>query len=491
VPDRFRNVLDFNVLDFNVLDFIRSSQFMRQPVILLSCLFWSCFFCGLTFLVQSHSFFWDTVMLASMQGQWFFAQGFVPFPPDIDVGHPPLLPCVLALSWQCFGKSLAVSHWTMMPFLLVIVLAAHRLALHFFSSRQAVFCAALLLVQPTLLAQATLVSPDIPLVAFFLCSLCCFFEQKHEQKCEQPQKWSGFNALYLMLLAMTSLRGMIAVAMLLFAETILHWRRKRATATWLALLRLYLPALAIFAAWYVWHRLTSGVIGWHNPASTEFYRTLTDIPGLAKNLVVFVWRLFDLGAGVVWCVLGASMYASYRRGILKYHWNYALVALGGVMLAGWLLIVAILPIYSIGHRYFLPLQILAVLAAFQGMKLFSTRVRGFVACLCCTALLTGHWWVFLYPTHVAKGWDATLAYLPYNNLRNHVLMRVQERDILEKDVASRNFATYSRAFLDLETSSNAHNTAFKNAPLDSVRYVFLNGLFPAGLLLNCASIRDM
>lgn len=438
-------------------------------------------------------------MLSSMQGQWFYEQGFVPLPADIDVGHPPLLPSVLAFSWHYFGKTLAVSHWTMLPFLLMIVYAAHHLTLSFFTPLQSVLCASLILIQPTLLAQASLVSPDVLLIAFFMLALCCFFEKKYllndKHKQWKEQIVSSLYAVALMLLAMTSLRGMMCVVMLLLAEcgfvlasqlgkngvvwqeqTLLNPRWYRILAK---VLISYLPAFMLFLIWFLWHKQTTGTIGWHNPASTEFYRPLWDLVGLGKNMVVFVWRLADFGAVSIWLVLGASIYAAYKQKILPHYWDIRLAILGGVMLGVWLIVVSVLPIYSISHRYFLPLHILSIYATFRGMMLFPLRIRRVLYCASCLALLTGHLWVFLYPQQIAKGWDATLAYLPYHAARCEVLARMQERDISSSTVASRNFATFAPKFLDLETSANTSIHAFRNVPLDSTRYVFwssvLNG----------------
>ncbi len=465
-------------------------------------------------------------MLASQQAQWFYTHGIKPFPSSIDVGHPPLLPAYLAIVWHMFGQSLEVSHWAMLPFLWLIVWAIHHLA-ELISSRfwddsplLVLALSALLLLQPTLLAQATLISPDIPLCAFFLCALWHFLQPKSKQ-------WRGLYAVWLVLLSFTSLRGMIAVALFAGAECVcLFLENTPSLKNWKSLAQVlvrsasvYLPALFLFSLWYRWHSATTGNIGWHDTSSSEFYRAVWDISGLVKNEAVFVWRLVDFGAGAVWIVLGASLYQLWKQSrafgqsfsiTLFDALPQRLCVLAALSLAAWMLIVAVLPIYSISHRYFLPLQLLvsisAVLGLFGQMKFGQMKfgqkkfrqtevsalpkpntVRSANTLVCaskrsiyavlCVVLLTGHCWAWLYPPTLAKGWDATLAYLPYDGLRKQVLRSIQVRGIAAKDIHSRNFAIFSARDLDLV--SNADTLGYGASTFGSTRYVFfasvLNG----------------
>jgi hypothetical protein len=459
---------------------------MTTKPILLSIAAWCCTMLCLTAFVQHQSFFWDTVMLASMQAQWFYTQGFVPFPADIDVGHPPLLPAYLALVWHIFGKSLSVSHWSMMPFLVGIVLIVHRLSLLLFppapSPQRAILCASFVLLQPTLLAQSSLISPDVLLVCFFCAALATFVRKRNED-------WSGVYALALTLLAFTSLRGVIAIGALFCAECVVLWLERPTGSGFEAFgkfsqglmrcTRSYLPAAALFLAWYAWHRATTGAIGWHNPQSTEFYRSLSDGAGLVKNYAVFVWRLLDFGMIAVWVALGTSVYAAYRRNLLKSLANTRLVVLFGMMLFVWLPVIAVLPIFSIGHRYFLPLTTLLVLCTASMLAVFTLRLKRWLYAALCVLLLTGHAWAWLYPPRVAKGWDSTLAYLPYDALRKEMMQKIAARGIKPSDIGSRNCAVFSTKYLDLANNPISSDAAFTEQAISQSRYVFfasvLNG----------------
>jgi hypothetical protein len=231
--------------------------------------------------------------------------------------------------------------------------------------------------------------------------------------------------------------------------------------------------------WYVWHRATTGAIGWHNPQSTEFYRSLSDGAGLVKNYAVFVWRLLDFGMIAVWTALGASVYAAYKRNSLKRLANTHLVVVFGVMLLVWLPVIAVLPIFSIGHRYFLPLTTLLILCTASMLAVFTPKVERWFYAALCVALLTGHAWAWLYPPRVAKGWDSTLAYLPYHALRKEMLGKIAARGINPREVASRNCAVFSTKYLDLANNPTSNDGSFTEQPITQSRYVFfasvLNG----------------
>ena len=74
----------------------------------------------------------------------------------------------LALNWKLFGKSLAVSHLAMLPFLVGIVLLLFFIGDHFGGRENSWMLALLAAADPVLASQAVLVSPDVALSCFFL-----------------------------------------------------------------------------------------------------------------------------------------------------------------------------------------------------------------------------------------------------------------------------------------------------------------------------------
>jgi hypothetical protein len=86
-------------------------------------------------------------------------------------------------------------------------------------------------------------------------------------------------------------------------------------------------------------------------------------------------------------------------------------------------------------------------------------------------LLTGHFWI--YPDSVAKGWDATLAHVPYFELRRDATAFLDEKNIPLETVGSDypNLAPFS------VTDLNNDPRSFKPKDLQTDRYVLYSNIF--------------
>jgi len=151
-------------------------------------------------------FFWDTVQFAGMHGSYFYENGFGLFlPQELDSGHPPLFGNFIAFAWKLFGKTLVVSHFLMIPFLILNLFLALKIGEYFNPETPWLFML-LMFACPFYIGHSILVSPDILLVSGFL--LCLY-------------AIAGKNSLlaYLgaILLCLISIRGcMLAFAFLTF-----------------------------------------------------------------------------------------------------------------------------------------------------------------------------------------------------------------------------------------------------------------------------------
>ncbi len=132
-----------------------------------------------TWLVRDNFFFWDTMQLASQHAHFFYENThFSTFllPDDMDSGHPPTFGFYLALMWRLFGKSLTVSHLSMLPFLIGSIWQAWKLGEKTVGEGWTLWFLLLLSVCPVVAGQAVLVSPDIALLFFFLMALNAIFD---------------------------------------------------------------------------------------------------------------------------------------------------------------------------------------------------------------------------------------------------------------------------------------------------------------------------
>lgn len=371
-----------------------------------------------TFLVRHHVFFWDTIQLGAKHAHWYYDNNFrsLLLPDKIDSGHPPAFGMYLALIWKLFGKSLAVSHFAMLPFLLGIALLLFRIGDHFGGPEKSWMLALLAVADPVLAGQAVLVSPDIVLCCLFLLVLYGIL-------CRQ----SGAQILGALGLAAISTRGMMAVVALYLFGLILNWKKNWLTPVRQALP--YLPAGLLALVFLAYHYQQKGWIGYHEamPWAPGFERV--DMQGLLKNIAVLGWRMLDYGRLFIWLALGWLACRLWKGGDL--------LANEKIQQAFWLLLIC-LPLLSItalvykglhGHRYLLPvflsLSILCYtllvhtpLTAHARRLLFGAAFAG---------LLTGNLWI--YPDSISQGWDSTLAHLPYYSLRQKMLGYLEEQGI--------------------------------------------------------------
>lgn len=420
----------------------------------------------LVFLNLENSFFWDTVQLASGHANYYFTTNFTELllPNDIDSGHIPAFGMYIALLWKLFGKTLPVSHLAMLPFAIGIVWQLYRLCGKFISEKYKGMALLLILADPSLLSQLTLVSPDVALVFFFFMAINAALENK---------KW--LLSISVLLLFMTSMRGMmVSVCILgldLYCNVNFKSTRKEIFRSLFKRSLLYLPAMLLFISYNLYHYIQKGWIGYHKDSPwAQCFKPIEDVNGFLFNIGLYGWRMLDFGRIGIWIVF-FTLLAVYRKQLFKSK-QHVLLALFAVAL------MVVLPLNMLwaknlmGHRYFLPCYV--TFALFCASLLFSDvvapRLKYILAATWLVVLISGNFWI--YPPKIAQGWDATLAHLPYYNLRAEAIRYIDNEKIDFKEVQTffPNTATLDR----IDLNSDFRN--FENFDGKS-QYVFYSNVF--------------
>jgi hypothetical protein len=389
-------------------------------------------------LVSQNAFFWDTLQLASRHAHWFYDNDFrsLMLPAELDSGHPPTFGLGLALLWKLFGRSLVVSHFAMLPFLIGIVLQAYQLVSRFVPRAMAPWGTLFVLAQPTLLAQSVLVSPDIVLVFLYLLALNALLGGRRR-----------LLAAALAGLGLVSMRGMMSVAAIFLCDVVLAaFDRRRDIGVLPPVIAravpAYVPAALLAGGWLAWHYAETGWIGYH-PGSpwAPAFETVT-LAGIIKNLAFLGWRVVDFGCVFLWITAAALLLAQARTRTTASPASPA--GSRARMLTLLLLFAAPLLVYApslllhahlTAHRYLLaPLVLFNVFVFALVAQIASAPRRRALYAALLAALLTGHLW--RYPESVSTGWDSTLAHLPYYGLRKSMLAYVRENDIAFERVGS-------------------------------------------------------
>jgi hypothetical protein len=396
----------------------------RTTEIALSTLFLLLLF----FQIQDHVFFWDTIQLGSKHAHFFYETNFssLILPEEIDSGHPPLLGLLLAAAWSLFGKSLAVSHWLMFPFVWGIVYLLFQLGDVFLGKKRAFLLVLLCMLDPMLAGQAILISPDLILVFGFLLGWWSILKKK---------TWGKILAA--LLLAALSTRGMMVVVILFLADLYEVWLNEKKVPFKDLISRFlhYVPSGLLGLAFLGYHYLETGWVGYH--AGSEWAPSFerVDFTGLLKNLVVLGWRMLDFGRVFLWIILIVLLFRNgnlFKKLSIHQKRTLFLFAVSTLFLS-----ITFLSYKGLQqNRYLLPAVIGFNLLFVVCIKawLFSVRVRSFIFLISIIALLTGNLWI--YPDKISQGWDSTLAHWPYYSLRGKMLDYLEESEIPFEEVGT-------------------------------------------------------
>lgn len=439
---------------------------LRAPLLKVLPALLYLFYAALVLFSLKNPFFWDSVLLSSRYAQWFLDTNFreIFFPSKIDAGYPPVYGMFLAACWKLFGRSLEASHLVMLPFVLGIVHQVLQLSRKFFPVRFAPFAALLLLADPTLMAQCTQVAPDVLLVFLYLFCLNRILENQR-----------GVLMLALIFLGLLSPRGTIAVACLFFTDVFqwLIYSGKKDLKSVLSLALPYVPATLIVCGWLLLHYLHTGWIG-VNPDPNWSWHTgsqFAGFTGILRNIGLLIWRMIDFGRIAVWLVLGLILAAYYfrKQKLPPQTWQLVSFFLPPLLIFSLVLLPYTNPV---GHRYYLVVYLFVALLTFYLLvQIRGNFPRKAAFGFMLLVLLTGHFWV--YPDKVAKGWDASLAHLPYFELRRNAIDFLDKTGISVSETGSDFPNLYPIGIADLSTDTRS----FKAKDLQTDRYVLYSNVF--------------
>lgn len=365
-----------------------------------------------------HPFFWDTIQLASRQAQWYYDQHFkyLLLPDVIDSGHPSGFGMYLALCWLGFGQSLLVSHLAILLFVILILLGLFRLS-KILNSHLTLFFPLLVVIDPVFLGQISLVSPDVALLALFIWGLLGVLEKR-----------STLVLLCSILLAIISLRGMMAVLALYFFQVVnVQYREWHKPSHWLRSTLPFIPAGILALVFLGYHTWAKSWIGFHADSPWRESFTVVGFKGMLKNGIVLAWRIIDYGR--VFLVLAILGLAFKQFKALKSNPFFSLVLITLLIQVPHFLLFQGVS----AHRYLLPFYLALHLLFFmllEGSQL-KIKVKSIILGIAMLGLASGNFWV--YPSGIAQGWDSTPAHWPHFALRQEVIRYLDQQGIpLEK-----------------------------------------------------------
>ncbi len=423
------------------------------------------FFTLLTWFVSDQIFFWDTIQLGAKHGLFFYENNFssILLPDNIDSGHIPTFGMYLAICWKIFGKSLLVSHFAILPFLLGIVWQAYILLKKYINPKYIYFALTLFLADATFLSQATLISPDVVLVFLFLLGLNAVLRNK---KVLVSIACAG--------LVLISMRGMMVAFSLLILDIILNVKFDDFKSVFFQLVKktiVYFPAFIVFTSYYLYHYYSKGWIAYHADSPWEQSFQLVDFSGFIFNTGILGWRILDFGRVFLWLFSGIIT-IKYFKNLIH---DKKLIQILFIFIIVLICLSVSFVLYQglSGHRYLLPVYLIFSLftcyLVFEKLKV--ERLKYIIFSILLVGSLTGNLWI--YPEKIAMGWDSTLAHLPYYHLRKQMLDYLNENKIKTGDVGC-DFPNLSeQKYMELNDDLQKHHE--KN--LDTDKYVLYSNVY--------------
>lgn len=322
----------------------------------------------------------------------------------------------------------------------------------------------MLLLDCTLLGQMTLVSPDIPLLFFFLVGLNAVLRNN---------KTPLAVAIFFLFLVHT--RGiMLAFSLFLFDAFLRIDTSQPFTGKLTRLVRrtgIYLPGLLIFMSYNLYHYLQKGWVFTHADSPWKATQETVDLRGFCINIVTLVWRLVDYGKIVIW-LISFLLVLRFKKQVTNIPKTRLLFGLAITLLV-FSHIDFLWAKSLLAHRYFMPLNLVFALltaAMLFNNDLVANRFKYVIAAVWVAVILSGNFWI--YPTRISQGWDATLAHLPYYQLRQKALLYLDQRQIRYADVETFFPNTAARDLIDLNNDPRRIDT-FNG----SKRYVFFSNIY--------------
>ncbi len=104
-------------------------------------------------------------------------------------------------------------------------------------------------------------------------------------------------------------------------------------------------------------------------------------------------------------------------------------------------------------------------------KLHKRNLKLAVIAIIMTGIISGNFWV--YPDNIAKGWDASLAYLPYHHLRKQMIRYIEDQNIPFEQIGTESPNTIIFRYIE----ANDDKRSFGRADLIQDHYVFYSNIF--------------
>lgn len=395
----------------------------------------------------NYCYFWDNIQQISKEAHWFYLTDFKSLlMPAQNSGaeivatgyHPPLMGIMTAALWKVFGYELWVSHAFIFLWAVVLIYNLHKISQLLLPKKIAGWVLLIVMLEPTLLAQFSIASPDFILFTAFIISLRAVLEGK-------PLLLS----IGIFFLCCINMRG-IFVGVALFITHCYFNQLQSAIilkkSSFIKLILPYLPTLIVLSAYFVYYFQSRG---WFFAESTptDHYAVPNNIGRIIRHFAEFGLRSVENGRILIWFT---GIYVAFRLWKSKKQSSATVKALilFFSLLTGLYILFIFITQMPFSARYFMPQFFLLTILVIMGVStLFENKKATFIFILILCFEVTGNCWI--YPERIAKSWDCTLAHIPYYELRKDCFNYIDSQKLNYNEISG-GFCLYgNRKFIEL------------------------------------------
>lgn len=412
-----------------------------------------------------HCYFWDNIQQTSKEAHWFYKTdfstvllpsyteySFLPQEGKSDITgtgyHPPLAGIVTAALWKVFGVNLYVSHLFIFLCSILLLINTFKIFKKLFPNKLFGIFMLLPLLDSAFLTQLMCATPDIILITSFVVCLRAIIENK-----------KTMLSISFVFLCLINGRGVFA-GVLLF---IFYWfhkivilKEKVSANSILRDILPFLPALILLGSYFIYYFMNRGWFfssGESSSPWSEHYKRPDSVGRIIKNIVVCIFMMTENGKIVIWLIVAVLFFkirfsknTAVKRFTEKEKTYIFLFSLFVLLY----LSLAIFTQASMGARYNMPANFLLVILFYLfSEKLNIKRIYGY-SFLLIVIVLSGNFFIYLYPEKTAKSWDTTLGHLPFYELRDECFDYLEVNNIAYEDVSSGFCIFGNQTYIDLK-----------------------------------------
>ena len=410
------------------------------------------------FLFIDLPFFWDAVS-KSERASWIYDHNFSQFivPIEINSGHPPLWITLLATLWALLGKTIWVSRLLLLLINIGVVYQILIFCKENFINTVSILFIFLVILEPTLIAQSTILNNDMLLLFFTLLAINSLIGSR-----------SFLFGLALTGLLFTNLRGIyifiaIGIIHIFFYRNQLVEKLKNSSYC-------YVFPIVLFGIFCFYQYKALGWFIVNQNADFNSHRKIVGLKQILINILVFAKSFLEYGRIFLFIFF---IPLAYKYAKSKAHQNLKINRLL-VMFIVFAIILFLGTVFfsnPFGDRYFMICFIISILATMNLLNHYKNDIIRNVVLVLIVGFITGHFWV--YPPTKAQAWDSSLAYLNIYDVERKMETSIDSLKIPRNKIGTRiplNTRNYS------SFSEMAPSDYYSDFDIDFNHYILLSNI---------------